>query len=105
MLYRAWDSPAGGPCGSSFASYPKYESCDLPHPMIVRESPDDFSKNSNSWRILQNRVSRHYCILLSSMPLTGDDDALASLQVRLEQALSDGTETQCQGLLDWSMFA
>jgi COP9 signalosome complex subunit 4 len=36
------------------------------------------------------------------MSLT-EDDALVSLQNRLRQALCDGTEKQCQGLLDWSM--
>lgn len=40
----------------------------------------------------------------SSMSLT-EDDALGSLQRRLDHALSDGTERQCQGLLDWSMCA
>jgi hypothetical protein len=39
-----------------------------------------------------------------SMSLT-EDDALGSLQRRLDHALSDGTERQCQGLLDWSMCA
>ena len=40
----------------------------------------------------------------TKMSLT-EDDALGSLQRRLDHALSDGTERQCQGLLDWSMCA